>query len=166
MGRLEGRVVHVGITGHALLGAGTPELVDKALREALAPWAGPGLVGVTSLAPGSDQIFARIVLDLGGRLEVVLPAPDYRETKIDAANQAEFDRLLRAASKVSFTAHRSSGMAAYRAASKAVITRSVRLLAVWDGGRRPGGATDHAVAHARSVGIPVHVVWPPGALRS
>jgi hypothetical protein len=164
--RLEGRVVHIGITGYALLGAGTADLVDKALREALAPWAGPSLVGVTCLAPGSDQIFARAVLELGGRLEVVLPAPDYRETEIDAENQAEFDHLLRAASTVSFTDHRSSGVDAYLAASQAVITRSARLLAVWDGGpNRPPGITDYAVAHARSVGVPVEVVWPAGALR-
>jgi hypothetical protein len=159
-------VVHIGITGHVLLGAGTAELVDGALREALIPWAGPGLVGVTCLAPGSDQIFARVVLELGGRLEVVLPAPDYRETKIDAENEAEFDRLLRAASTVRFTGHRSSGPDAYLAASKAVITRSARLVAVWDGSsNRPPGATDYAVAHAHWVGIPVEIVWPSGALR-
>jgi hypothetical protein len=165
-GRLEGRVVHIGITGHVLLGHGTAELVDRALREVLAPWAGPGLVGVTCLAPGSDQIFARVVLELGGRLEVVLPAPDYREKKIEAEGLAEFDRLLRAASRVSFTGHRSSGLRAYLAASKAVITRSARLLAVWDGStdQRPG-ATHRAVAHAHSVGVPVDVIWPAGALR-
>jgi|SRR5918992_5110787 hypothetical protein len=159
-------VVHIGITGHVLLGEGTAELVDRALREALASWARPGLVGVTCLAPGSDQIFARVVLEIGGRLEVVLPAPDYRERKIDGANQAEFDRLLHAACSVSYTGHPSSGQAAYHAASKVVIARSTRLLAVWDGSpdRRPGGTND-AVAHARSVGVPVDVVWPAGAVR-
>lgn len=30
--------------------------------------------GVTCLARGADQIFARVVLDLGGTVEVVLPA--------------------------------------------------------------------------------------------
>jgi hypothetical protein len=149
-----------------LLGAGTAELVDRALREALAPWTEQGLVGVTCLAPGSDQIFARVVLELGGRLEVVLPAPDYRETKIDAANRAEFDQFLRAAVAVRYTGHRSSGMAAYLAASKAVIARSARLLAVWDSSpRRRPSATAVAVALARSAGVPVDVVWPAGALR-
>lgn len=159
-------MVHIGITGHVLLGVGTAELLDRALRDALAPWTGRGLVGVTCLAPGSDQIFARVVLELGGRLEVVLPAPDYRETKIDPANRAEFDRLLHAASKVRYTKHRWSGRAAYDAASEAVIAQSTRLLAVWDGSsnRRPG-TTDYAVAHAHSVGVPVDVIWPAGALR-
>jgi hypothetical protein len=159
-------VINIGVTGHVLLGAGTAELVDRALREALAPWSGPRLVGVTCLAPGSDQLFARAILDLGGRLEVVLPARDYRAQKIDATNQVEFDRLLHAASAVSYTGHLWSGPAAYHAASKAVIARSMRLLAVWDrnSSRRPG-ATDYAVAHAQSVGVPVDVVWPAGALR-
>ncbi|HEX6471372.1 MAG TPA: hypothetical protein VF069_19885 [Streptosporangiaceae bacterium] len=148
------------------LGGATAKLVARALREALTPWVGPGLVGVTCLAAGSDQIFARIVLELGGRLEVVLPAPDYRETKVGPAERTEFDRLLRSASTTRYTELSSSGPEAFLAASKAVIARSARLLAVWDGtaDRHPGGTGD-AVAHARSVGVPVEVIWPAGAVR-
>lgn len=73
----------IGITGHSNLPPATVALVDKALRVALAPYASDQpLVGVTCLAEGADQIFARAVLDLGGRLEVILPAPDYREQKV------------------------------------------------------------------------------------
>jgi hypothetical protein len=61
----------------------TTPLVAEALRGALQSCnEGSELVGITYLARGSDQIFARVVLECGGAIEVVLPAADYRECKI------------------------------------------------------------------------------------
>ncbi len=54
----------------------------------------PGVVGVTCLARGADQAFARAVMDLGGRFEVVLPAADYRDRKVRPDNAADFDELI------------------------------------------------------------------------
>jgi hypothetical protein len=50
-------------------------LVDEALRGLLAG-AERTIVGVTCLARGADQVFARVVLELGGEIEFVLPASD------------------------------------------------------------------------------------------
>lgn len=36
------------------------------------------LVGVSCIARGADSVFAQVVLDVGGRLEVVLPSRNYR----------------------------------------------------------------------------------------
>ena len=52
------------------------------------------------------------------------------------------------------------------AASETMLDRAEQLLAVWDGQPARGyGGTADVVAHARRGGLPVVVVWPPGAHR-
>ncbi|HEX9358560.1 MAG TPA: hypothetical protein VF933_32700, partial [Streptosporangiaceae bacterium] len=67
-------MMRIAITGHRGLPAATERLVDRAIREQLAAYAEDDLVGVSALADGADQLFARAVLDAGGRLEVIVPA--------------------------------------------------------------------------------------------
>ena len=67
----------IAISGHRGLPGPTAELVDKANRAALAEHA-PDVTGLSSLADGADQIFGRAVTDLGGELEVIVPAARYR----------------------------------------------------------------------------------------
>lgn len=74
----------VGVTGHFNLADATEKLVYEALENLLRQLSGE-VTGVTCLARGADQLFARVVLDAGGSLEVVLPASDYR-TKIKSEN--------------------------------------------------------------------------------
>ncbi|HWN31377.1 MAG TPA: hypothetical protein VNP03_01485, partial [Pseudonocardia sp.] len=72
--------VRIGITGHSNLAPDSVPLVTEALRHAVEKvrvGAGRPLIGVTCLARGADQLFARAVLELGGQIEVVLPASDY-----------------------------------------------------------------------------------------
>jgi hypothetical protein len=57
----------------------TQKVVDVALRDTLVPHAGPGLVCISCLAGGPDQLLARAVLGLGGVLEVVVPADHHRD---------------------------------------------------------------------------------------
>lgn len=71
-------MTRIGITGHRDLPAPTALLIAQALREALAGY-GASVTGVTALADGADQLFARAVLDHGGRLEVIVSATRYRE---------------------------------------------------------------------------------------
>jgi hypothetical protein len=158
-------VPRIGITGHANLSAATVPLVAADIRAALQPHAA-GLTGVTCLAKGADQIFARAVLDLGGSVEVVLPANDYRTEKVAADNLAEFDDLLGKASSVHTMPFPESGRDAYMAASEHVLSTVTELIAVWDGMPAGGfGGTADVVAAARRVGIPVTIIWPPGAAR-
>ncbi|MGH2941986.1 MAG: hypothetical protein ACRDLN_04340 [Solirubrobacteraceae bacterium] len=159
-------MIRIGVTGHSNLTPESTQLVLGALRDALEPHAGNGLHGITCLAAGADQLFARAVLGLGGRYDVILPAPDYRDAVVKPANRADFDALLADASDVRFMPFETSGREAYMAASEALVTRSERLLAVWDGQPSDGrGGTADVVAHARNAGIPVDVIWPPGAQR-
>ncbi|SHE98705.1 hypothetical protein [Streptoalloteichus hindustanus] len=155
--------MRVGITGHSNLTTPSLPLVGRGIRAALPPE--PGLTGVSCLAPGADQVFARIVLDLGGRLEVVLPAADYRE-RLRPPQRPEFDALLDAASSVRVLPFPRSERRAYAAASQEVIASVDRMVAVWDGRPADGaGGTADVVASARRHGVPVQVVWPSGAER-
>ena len=62
----------IAISGHRGLPSLTEHLVDQALRAALAERT-PGVTGLSCLADGANQIFARAVTDLGGTLEAVIP---------------------------------------------------------------------------------------------
>jgi hypothetical protein len=159
-------MMRIAITGHRGLPAATERLVDQAIRDQLAAdAAGDHLIGLSNLADGADQIFARAVLDAGGQLEVIVPAAQYRDGLPEAA-QAEYDSLLSAASKVERLSYVESTEESHMAASQAMLARSDRLYAVWDGKPARGyGGTADVVAEAEGSGIPVTVIWPQGARR-
>lgn len=145
----------------------TAPLIAKALRSALQGCnEKPELVGITCLARGSDQIFARVVLECGGAIEVVLPAADYRECKVKSDNLVEFDDLTSRARAVRTLPFDKSDRDAYMAASNEVLDSVDSLIAVWDGNPSGGnGGTADVVGAARERGLPVTVVWPDGARR-
>jgi hypothetical protein len=111
-------------------------------------------------------VFAQVVLDLGGRIEVVLPAADYRERKVKPDNVADFDKLINKAAVVHTMPFIKSGRDAYMASSEHVLSNVDALIAVWDGGTSGGyGGTADVVEAARKRGLPVTVIWPQGAER-
>jgi hypothetical protein len=141
-------------------------LVVAALRDVLKNYNKGELVGISCLARGSDQIFARVVLEYGGVVEVVLPAADYRERKVGPDNLAEFDDLMSRARVVRTLPGEKSDRDAYMAASGEVLDSVDSLIAVWDGNPSRGySGTADVVAAARERGIPVTVIWPDGAHR-
>jgi hypothetical protein len=157
-------VPRIGVTGHASLTGHTAELVAAELREVLAGWV--PLVGVTCLARGADQVFAEVVLELGGSVEVVLPAVDYRDRKVEPSNLAAFDALVARAATVHTMPYAVSGREAYLAASEHVLGQVEHVVAVWDGSPADGGGGTGDVVHlARERGLPLTVVWPSGAKR-
>ncbi|MDA0565117.1 hypothetical protein LG943_12415 [Streptomonospora sp. S1-112] len=159
-------MTRIGITGHSNLTSGSVPLVRAALAEVLAPYSDGGLVGLSCLARGADQIFAEVVLEVGGKLEVVLPSVDYREAKVKPDNLEQFDSLLMRSTLVRYMPHRTAGREAYEAANEAILGGIDRLVAVWDGQPSGGrGGTGDAVEAARGRGVPVDVVWPEGARR-
>jgi hypothetical protein len=159
-------VTRVGITGHSNLTVESACLVADALRVDLAAYASDGLVGVSCLARGADQLFARVVLDLGGALEVVLPAADYRGRKVKPDNAAAFDDLIGQATTVRTLPFETSNRDSYLAASEHVLSTVELMVAVWDGQPADGhGGTADVVERARALDLPVTVVWPAGAVR-
>jgi hypothetical protein len=157
----------VGMTGHQGLPTPTAELVTIALRDSLRAYA-LNLVGVTMLGPGADQLFARVVLELGGTLYVVQPTTgmQYRDGFEDPDAQRGYDELYGQASHVEAMEHTESTEQAHMDGGQVVVNRSSVLVAVWDGQPSRGlGGTADVVAYARQRGVPVKVIWPEGASR-
>lgn len=155
-----------GITGHMNLTPETLPLVYHAVREALVPYAGDELIGVSCIAQGADSVFAQVVLDLGGKLEVLLPASDYRETKVNASHAEQFDELMERATTVRVMPFDEANRAAYEVTNEALVSSCERLYAIWDG--QTGidqGSTATVVDYARPRGVPVEIIWPEGAER-
>lgn len=155
----------VGITGHSNLTDGSMDLVRRELLEELRPWAN-GLVGLTCLGRGADQAFADAVLELGGALEIVIPATDYFSKIPDPASRERCAAYLDAAASTVTMPHESSGPAAYLSASQHLVDHCDLLLAVWDGSPAGNGGTADAVAYARDRGRSIVIVWPEGTRRS
>jgi hypothetical protein len=154
----------IAISGHRGLPTPTARLVDHALRAALAERT-PDVTGLSCLADGADQIFARAITDLGGAVEAVIPATEYR-AGLPADARPEYDDLLALATAVHRLPFTESSSESHMAASKLMVDEADELYAVWDGkpARAYGGTAD-VVAYARENGIPVHVIWPEGAQR-
>ena len=157
----------VAVSGHRGLSPDVAALVAAGIEAELARIApaGSGLIGLSCLADGADQIFARTVLDRGGVLEVVVPAEEYRDGLPDDA-QTEYDKLFSRAGTVHKCGHLESTSEAHMDASRFMVDRADHLIAVWDGepARAYGGTAD-VVRYARERGVPVSLVWPAGAYR-
>lgn len=158
-------MTRIAVSGHRGLTPDVVALVELAIRAELAAEDPHTLVGISCLADGADQIFARAVLDAGGHLEVIVPARAYRDG-LPAESHAEYDRLLARASAVTRLDRDESTSDAHMDASTTMLTTADRLLAVWDGqpSRAPGGTAD-VVEDARADSLPVTIIWPPGAWR-
>lgn len=158
--------MRIAVTGHRDVHGATMVDIDTALRMLLAEFEdGEATVGLTCLDDGVDRTFARAVLDLGGAIEVVVPAAEHRKS-LDEAGLPEYDRLLSLAADVRELDHQRSTPESRSAAALATLETADRVFAVWDGGaaRAPGGTAD-VVAAAKERGLPVTVVWPDGGRR-
>ena len=154
----------IAISGHRGLNARTTELIDQAIRERLSKYPA-GVTGLSCLADGADQIFARAVIDLGGTLEVIIPAKQYR-SGLPAEAYAEYDDLLSHAVAVHQLPFTESTSESHMAASKLLIDEADELYAVWDGKPARGyGGTADVVGYACDHDTTVRVIWPSGAER-
>lgn len=157
--------MRLGMTGHR----GLPEDVERIVRDALLAVIqqekADDLVGVSCIADGPDTWFAEMVLDHGGRIEVVIPAEEYRES-LPESHHAVYDELVRRASQVHSTGLKEPNSQAHQVGSEIVVGLVDRLVAVWDGkpARGYGGSAD-VVAYALRTCVPVKVIWPAGATR-
>ncbi|MFD4605954.1 hypothetical protein ACFWPQ_49120 [Streptomyces sp. NPDC058464] len=157
--------MRVGITGHR----GLPEHIETQVRAMLAErvktFDSRDLVGITCIADGPDAWWAEAVLEAGGKVEVVIPAEEYRAGLPDWHHPL-YDKLLQSASDVHRTGLRESTSEAHQAGSEILVGLSDELTAVWDGQPARGyGGTADVVSYAERVGVPVTVLWPKGAKR-
>ena len=157
--------MRIGVTGHQEIPAGALEYVARGINEVL-DVVKDGLVGVSSLAAGADQMFASMVLERGGRLEIILPSSGYETTFSRSEDLRRFHSLLARATTVETLGFAEPSEEAYLAAGCRVVDLSEVLLAVWDGEPAKGkGGTGDIVQYAKSRGTQVKVVWPTGVAR-
>lgn len=155
----------VGCTGHQNIPTGAASYVREGLLRELQQYASSGLVGLSSLAIGADQLFAQLVLDLHGQLEVIVPSRNYEST-FDAEGAASFWQLLGRAAKTETLDWPEPSEDAYLSAGRLIVDRSDLLLAIWDGERPRGrGGTGDIVKYAEHEFVPTVVIWPTGVKR-
>ena len=153
------------ITGHRDLTPPTTRLVEKAIRRFLAPHA-PEMVGVSCLAEGADQVFADVVLELGGLLEVIVVARQHHLT-LPPPHRASYERLLSRAGTIRRLPFSFPSPEIYAYANRELLEGADLMVAVWDGRPENGiGGTAEAVREARNRMIEVQVLWPSGAART
>ena len=156
--------MRIAVSGHRGLAEDVTAFVQAGIRNELGKY-GSDFVGLSCLADGADQIFASLVLELGGHLEVVVPAAEYRDHLPDEVKPA-YDELCAKADKIHALDFIESTSTAHMAASELMVRMADRLFAVWDGQpARAFGGTADVVAYARQRAIPVTIIWPPGAQR-
>lgn len=149
--------MRVGITGHQQLDDSEAwSWVVGVLRAELAK-VEPPLVGVTSLAVGADQLLARLVLERGGTIYVVLPFVDI-ERSFSPSDLRAFRELAEHAT-VEVLDTPGTDEDAYLAAGQRVVNLSDIVLAVWDGQPAKGkGGTADIVAYTLREGVPlIHI---------
>ncbi|MEU3956024.1 hypothetical protein AB0F45_27495 [Streptomyces achromogenes] len=157
--------MRVGITGHRGLSTQVEAQVRALVTEYVTAHDPSDLVGVSCIADGPDAWFAETVLKHGGRLEVVVPAAQYRQGLPDWHHPV-YDRLLSRAADVHHTGITESTSQAHQAGSEILVGLVDELVAVWDGKPARGyGGTADVVAYAERTGVPVRVLWPEGASR-
>ncbi|MET7858203.1 hypothetical protein ABZS81_13455 [Streptomyces sp. NPDC005318] len=157
--------MRLGITGHRGLSPEVEAQVRDELTKLVADCQPEDLVGISCIADGPDAWFAQAVLAHGGRLEVVIPAAEYRESLPDWHHPV-YDELTARAADVHHTGMRESNSQAHQAGSEIVVGLADQMIAVWDGQPARGyGGTADVVGYALRVGVPVQIVWPEGATR-
>ena len=140
--------MRIGITGHQELEDPKAwDWVKPKIEELLAMIPRP-VIGITCLAVGADSLFARVVLQQNGSIEVVLPFPGY-ELKLQPRERDEHRRLLNRASTVTMLERGPTDEESYFEAGKRVVDRAELLIAVWDGKPAKGlGGTADIIEYA------------------
>jgi hypothetical protein len=157
--------MRVGITGHRGLSHEIASEVESPLADRLRRHDPRTLTLVTCAGDGPESRLARVALDVGAGLEIVVPADDYRAT-LPAEHLPVYDDLLERARAVHRTGLPSMTPQARLVAGEILVGLCDELLAVWDGGPALGhGGTADTVAYALGVRLPVTVLWPEGAAR-
>jgi hypothetical protein len=159
-------LTRVACTGHQYLDGPTRCLVTDDLTRILGALE-PPLIGLTSLAEGADQVFAAVVLAVGGRLHAVIPSAGYEGSFTLNTALDDFRSLRDRAEIVTALPNAVPNEDAYLAAGRFMVDACDFLIAIWDNqpARGPGGTGDVA-AYARRKGVPMTVVWPTGAKRA
>lgn len=143
----------IGISGHQALDPGTSSWVMASLHFEVGKL--PASTGMTSLAAGTDQIFAQVVLAHGWELYVVLPCHLYDSTFTSLEDIRSFRELYRKATRCETLDFDEPNEDAFLAAGKRVVEMSDLMIFVWNALPAKGrGGTGDIVQYAITRSIP------------
>jgi hypothetical protein len=146
--------MRVGITGHQKIDAVVSIWLLDQLRVLVQDT--PGLVGVSSLAEGADQLFAEVVLIARRPLEVVLPFAEYVEVFSNEVSRATYETILKEAAKTVTLPRQSTDELSFLEAGRHIVRDTASMVAIWDGKPAKGvGGTADIVDYALSLGRPI-----------
>lgn len=141
-------MTRLGITGHQDRDGLDWTFAADEIRQTLQK-AGRPIEGLSSLAVGVDQLFARLILEVGGALTAVIPAHDY-ETTFEDADRRAYRELLKCARPIELPPA-IGGERAFFNAGRWIVDHCDQMIAVWDGAPSHGlGGTADVVAYALS----------------
>lgn len=154
----------VGISGHINIRSETRIEVAARIIAELGKQGTP-IRGYTSLAPGSDQVFAWAVLAVGGDIVFVNPCEQIESTIPEALLPAFRAARALAVEEVAMP-YVEPSETAYLAAGEYIDDKVDVLVVVYDGkGARGKGGTGDIVERRTRSGRPVINVWPDGHTR-
>jgi hypothetical protein len=144
-----------GVTGHQDLGS--PETIQWVssllhtvlVRERVTE-------GLTCLARGTDQIYARALTELGLPFVAVIPCRRIEDSFESEQDLGAFRHLLERARETILLPFESPSEEAYYAAGKKLVDNSDLLIAVWNGKPAKGlGGTADVIAYAFERNVPI-----------
>lgn len=129
--------------------------VRKSLRDTLVTYS--ATEALSSLAQGTDQLFAEVALELDIPVRAIVPLGGYESFFEDQEILANYRRLLGRSRRTDLDLHFPPERAFFEA-GKFIVDECQILLAVWDGKPAEGlGGTADIVSYARGRGR--SVVW-------
>lgn len=147
----------VGVTGHQDRDGIDWNWVSNQISHFLA--GKNSLRGYSSLAVGTDQVFADCILLRKGILTAVIPAKGYRDL-FKGNSLDKFDKLLARSEKVELSSDRLSEHS-FLEAGKWIARKSDVMVAVWDGEPAEGkGGTGDIVKYSLSLGKSIYHIDP------
>ena len=135
-----------GISGHQDLSSYDLNWIKEQLQKVLSSL--PITIGISSLAAGSDQLFASVLIKQEIPFKVIIPCMRYEETFTATRDLENYKLLLSGASQSSILDFSEPSEMAFFAAGKAVVESSNLLIAIWDGRKAKGlGGTGKRRSH-------------------
>jgi hypothetical protein len=151
----------IGVTGHQNIPLVAVNHIEMMVTSILRKYADHELIGISSLAIGADQLFAKLVLQNGGKLSIVIPCENYEETFKNADDLSQYYSLREKASEVLVLNFPSPSQTAFLEAGKLLAEMSEILIAIWDGKKANGiGGTADIVHYASACKKRVKIIWP------
>lgn len=140
--------MRVGITGHQDLGfEETVNWVSSVVTDAVKEY--HVTQGITSLAAGSDQLYAEILGRYNIPYIVVIPSKNYELTFEDKSCYKDYQRLISQAEKTIRLEFNGPSERSFFEAGKKIVCLSDIMFAIWDGKKSKGlGGTGDVVKYA------------------